>query len=349
MTGQQALEPIDYYQKLPKVELHRHLEGSLRVQTIKELSRTYGITLPPSHDLTNLIQVQKSDPLTFKNFLSKFQILRLFYLTPEIIQRITYEAIQDAADDHVLYMELMFTPVALSRARGFSLVEVFDWVLEAVKKANKELTVQTRLIASVNRHESPDLAEEVAQLAVERRSQGIVGLNLAGNEAEFSAHPFKKIFIEAHKNGLGVTIHAGEWNGPQNVKEAIKDFRAQRIGHGVRILENPALVKLACKTQTPFEICITSNYQTGVLSAPAAHPLAQMLEAGLNVTLNTDDPSVSNITLSSEYCLACEKLGLKRQVLTKLILSAAEATFLPADEKTGLVERIKSQLPLEDK
>lgn len=270
--------------------------------------------------------------------------LRLFYRSPEIIHRITFEAVEDAANDNVRYLELRFTPVALSRAERFPLHEVMDWVLSSAQEAAERFGIVVRLIASVNRHEGPELAEQVARLAAERRERGLVALDLAGNEAEFEAEPFYPIFKEARQAGLHITIHAGEWGPAGNVREALEDLGAERIGHGVRVLEDEAVTQLARDRQVAFEVCLTSNYQSGVVSSQQAHPLSDMLARGLNVTLNTDDPSVSRITLSHEYRLACEELGLPRPRLEQCILAAAQAAFLEEKEKAVLLKTLKQAI-----
>ena len=333
-----------FYQAYPKVDLHRHLEGSLRIRTLLEVARQHGITLPVSPDLTRLVQMQADDTLNFSTFLSKFQILRMFYRSPEVIQRVTREAIQDAAEDNVRYLELRFTPVALSRAQDFSLSNVMDWVAESAARASAEFGVTVRLIASVNRHESPALAEQVAGLAIERRPKGIVGLDLAGNEADFSAGAFASIFKQAKGCGMFLTVHAGEWGGAANVREAIESLDADRIGHGVRVLEDPRVVDLAHQQGVPFEVCLTSNFQTGAVPAQAEHPFKRMLEAGLNVTLNTDDPSISRITLGDEYRLASETLSVSRTMLAACVLKAANAAFLTEAERSQLVVKLAAQL-----
>jgi adenosine deaminase len=333
-----------FYQTYPKVELHRHLEGSLRIRTLLAVAREHGITLPVSPDLTNLVQMQPEDPLNFSTFLSKFQILRLFYRSAEVIQRVTREAIQDAAEDNVRYLELRFTPVALSRAQDFSLSNVMDWVVDSATRAAAEFGLIVRLIASVNRHESPALAEQVASLAIERRQKGIVGLDLAGNEADFSAGAFGPIFKQAKDCGMFITVHAGEWGGAANVREAIESLGADRIGHGVRVMEDPRVVDLARQRGIPFEVCLTSNLQTGAVPAQAEHPLKRMLQAGLNVTLNTDDPSISRITLGDEYHLASEIMSLSHFELAACVLKAANAAFLPEAERGQLVVKLGAQL-----
>jgi adenosine deaminase len=332
------------YASLPKVELHRHLEGSLRLETLVEIAGEHGFELPGS-DLTglrSLVQIFEGEPFTHANFLSKFKTLRLFFRSPEVIARITHEAIADAAADRVIYLELRFTPVALSRIGGYSLQEVMGWVITSARTAAEEYGVDTRLIASTNRHESPALAEEVAQLAAEYLDDGVVGLDLAGDEVNFPALPFAGVFQEARQAGLRLTVHAGEWSGPENVIEAIEQLGAERIGHGVRVLENAAAVSLARERGTAFEVCLTSNYQSGVVSGIDRHPLPAMLAQGLNASIHTDDPSISRIALSDEYRLAGEVLGLSRTQLLDLVVGASQAAFLGGDERAELAARLRT-------
>jgi adenosine deaminase len=334
-TGQ--LRP---YRRFPKVDLHRHLEGSLRLETLLDVANIHGITLPVAPDLSSRVQMHSGDSLTFSTFLSKFQMLRLFYRSPEVIARVTREAIADAAEDGVLHLEMRFTPVALARIQEFGLGEVMDWVIESAAQASRDLGITVGLIASVNRNESVALAEKVAGLAVERKGRGIVGLDLAGNEADFPAAPFAGLFRQVRQAGLHALAHAGEWAGPANVREAIELLEVERVAHGVRVMEDPVVVALARERQVPFEVCITSNYQSGVVASLAEHPLPKMLAAGLYVTINTDDPSISQITLSEEYRLAVESLGLNQLQLGERVLAAARAALLPPAQKQALIEQI---------
>jgi len=306
------------------------------------------VDLPCDVDLRSLVQMRDNEPFTFKNFLSKFQTLRQFYLSREIIERVASEAVEDAAADHVLYMELMFTPVALGRMRGFELGNVMDWVVEAVNRASVSKGIMVGMIASVTRNESASLAQEVEEFAAQRISNGIVGMNLAGNEAEFSAAPFYSVFDQAHKDGLAISIHAGEWNGPENVREAIQRLHAARIGHGVRTMEDSSVIELARQQQICFEVCITSNVQTGVVPSLQTHPLNRMAEAGLQVVLATDDPSISNITLGSEYCLAHQCFGWEIDRLKQSVILGANASFLPDEEKDRLVQRVEQEFVIRE-
>jgi adenosine deaminase len=339
--------PLNKYFSLPKVELHRHLEGSLRLTTMLDIARQHGVTVPASmFNLSGLVQVQDKDPMTFTNFLDKFKTLRLFYKSPDVIDRVTREAVEDAARDNVRYLELRFTPVALSRAEGFPLNDVMDWVVASAQEAAKKFKIKVGLIASVNRHESPELAEQVAWLAAEHIKDGLTGLDLAGNEAEFRSEPFYGIFKEAKQAGLHITIHAGEWGPAENVSDALQNLSAERIGHGVRVLESEKATQLARELGAVFEVCVTSNYQSGVVGSLVEHPLPRMLEAGLKATVNTDDPSVSRITLSHEYQHVCEELLVPMDVLKNSVIDAARAAFLPDDAKQELVISLKQEMEL---
>ena len=332
-----------FYQSLPKVDLHRHLEGSLRLETLIEVGQAYGIDIPNADLFGQMVQINQADPLTSQNFLSKFEVLRKFYRSPEVIRRISEEAVADAATDNIRYLELRFTPVALGKAAGFPLGEVMDWVIDGVKEAQSNHKITTRLIASINRHESVKIAEQVAELAIDRLDSMLVGLDLAGDEANFPAAPFEPIFREARRGGLKITIHAGEWGPAENISQAITLLGAERIGHGVRIMEDSEIVSEASERGTPLEVCVTSNYQSGVIDSLDDHPLLQMIEVGLNPTLNTDDPGISQITLSDEYATACEKIGLSLENLKDRVTAAAQAAFLPELERKNLITSLEQE------
>ena len=345
MKQRSISHPIkEFYRAFPKVDLHRHLEGSLRIGTLWDVACEYKLAVPNIDKLRSLVQVNEDESYTFENFLSKFETLRMFYRSPEIISRVTQEAIEDAASDNVRYLELRFTPVALSKAQGFPLPEVMDWVIAGVEAVKQGSRITTRLIASVNRNESVSLAEQVAQLAVDRHKKGVVGLDLAGNEAQYSALPFTDVFREARKSGLRITIHAGEWGGPSNISDAISALNAERIGHGVRIMEDDRVLSMALEHGPAFEVCVTSNHQSGVVPSLSEHPLLHMLEAGLNATLNTDDPGISRIKLGDEYCTASEELGMSLKQLKERVLAAAHAAFLPEKERLALVRSLETDL-----
>jgi adenosine deaminase len=308
-----------------------------------EVVRAHNLDVKDTGYLRPLVQVEQDDPYTFENFLAKFGTLRLFYKSPEIIQRITREAVEDAAADNIRYLELRFTPVALSRAEGFSIARVTEWVAESARQAAEEFGIRVGLIASLNRHESLELAEEVVQVAGDYAGEEILGIDLAGNEAEYPAAPFYPLLREAREGGLKLTIHAGEWSGAENILEAIETLNTDRIGHGIRVLEDPRAVHLAREARVPFEVCVTSNLHSGVVDEIENHPIREMMLENLNVTINTDDPSISRITLGHEYQVLREDLGLQLWTIRDRVLAAGRASFLPDRERQKLVYNLSKE------
>ena len=206
--------------------------------------------------------------------------------------------------------------------------------------------MQVRLIASLNRHEPVAVAEQVAQIAADRQAQGLVGLDLAGDEVNFSAEPFRGVFQAARQAGLGCVAHAGEWTGALAVRDAIEHLGVQRVGHGVRVVDDPAVAALARERGIAFEVCLTSNLQSGVVDTLAAHPLPAMNALRLRTTLNTDDPAVSSISLTDEYQNAVAALGLTLADLKHSLLTAAAASLLPPAEQAALVAQFRAALDL---
>lgn len=326
---------------LPKVDLHRHLEGSLRLETLADIAREHGIDLP-SYEIEHLrpyVQVT-DDPPNFSRFLEKFRLLRRFYTTREAVERIAYEAVIDAAADNVRYLELRFSPGALSHSQGFDFTEVTDWVIEAVNRAQAESSITVRLICTLVRHDSIELAERTLEVALARRAQGVVGVDLAGDEILFAAAPFHDLFQRAANEGLGITIHAGEAGGAENVRQAIEVLGAQRIGHGIRAIENSDVVKLVRDRQITLEVCPTSNLQTGVMQKFGHHPLRDLHLLGVPVTINTDDPSISDTTLTDEYLVAMMGMDVTLDNLRVFNQTSLRAAFLPQAERDQLTEQL---------
>lgn len=334
---------------LPKIDLHRHLEGSLRLQTLVEIAREHDIDLPGFgiEDLRPLVTVTDDKP-DFHRFLEKFELLRRFYASREAVERVAYEAVVDAADDNVKYLELRFHPVALARSRGFRLEAVTEWVCEAVSEAERAHDIRTNLIIQIGRDESVRTAARLAQVALAHRDKGVVGLDLAGDEERYPAAPFIDIFRQARRDGLHVTVHAGEAGVPQNIEEAIMGLEAERIGHGVRCLEDPSVVSLIRERNVTLEICPTSNVQTGVMRDLGHHPLPDLMALHLPVSINTDDPSVSDTTLTDEYCVLMSAMRVTLDEIKRMIVTAAEASFQPLADRRRMAAWFRSELELDD-
>ncbi len=334
----------------PKIELHRHLEGSVRLTTLVEVARTHQIELP-TYDVEALrpyVQVTDQDTSSAAAFLSKFQVLRRFYRSLDVIARIAYEAVEDAALDNVRYMELRFTPHALARQNGASYQEVIQTVCEAVEAAEHEHTIDVGLIISVNRHESVTVAQRVLNAALEVDCPKIVAVDLAGKEIGHSARPFRPLFRQAQEAGLHITVHAGEWDGPRNVREAVEVLNAERIGHGVRAIEDSTVVRLVRERKITLEVCPTSNMQSGVVPYLQNHPLPDLAYLNVRTTINTDDPALSGITLTDEMALAHVGLGMPLSTLKTCVMNAAFAAFLPDGERDQLIADFRSAMGLDD-
>ena len=338
------------FASLPKIDLHRHLEGSLRLSSLREVALQYDLGLPAQslEALRPYVQIGAHEEHSFTHFLNKFNILRRFYQSPEIIRRLAYEAVEDAARDNIRYLELRFTPPALAKSRGYALADVTDWVLAAVDQACRDYpAIQVRLIVTLNRHEPVALAEQVTRIAVDRQARGIVGLDLAGDEVNFSAEPFHGLFRAAGQAGLGLVAHAGEWTGAEAVRDAIENLGVQRVGHGVRVVDDPAVAALARERGIVFEVCLTSNVQSGVIQRLADHPLRTMTELQLQTTINTDDPAVSDITLGDEYAAMVADLGFALLDIKRAILTAAGCILAPPADRARLLGEFQQALSLD--
>jgi len=329
-------------QQLPKIDLHRHLEGSLRLQTLAEIAMEHGIDLPArsTEELRPYVQVTEEEP-DFHRFLAKFRLLRRFYRSREAVERVAYEAAADAAADNVRYLELRFNPVALSRTQGFPLSDVVEWVSNAIARAQEEHDIMVRLILQIGRDEPLRVADEIVELAIAYRDRGVTGIDLAGDEVNYPPHRFVSPFRRAWREGLGITVHAGEVGGAENVRDAIRLLHASRIGHGVRVVENSDVVRFVREQNVTLEVCPTSNLQTGVVRAVSQHPLPDLIALGLKVTINTDDPSVSDTTLTDEYLVAMAAVGLTWKEMRQAVLNAVDAAFLPEEERRHLHERFR--------
>lgn len=335
------------FKALPKIDLHRHLEGSLRLSTMAETAQEVGLDLPGYNleDFRHMVQITPDDPASADAFLAKFKVLRHFYRSREIIERIAYEAVADAAADNICYLELRFTPAALSRYNDYSMQEVTEAVIASVQRAEADHDIDVGLILSMNRNESVELGEVALNCAL-ANLDSVVGLDLAGAEHEFSGVEFAPLFERAREAGMEITIHAGEWAGPESVRTAIFTLGAARLGHGVRILSDLDLVLAARERGTLLEVCPTSNVQSGVVRSHEEHPLFDLYRMGLRTTINTDDPSISGICLTDECVTAVEHLGLTVDDVKQHMINAARAAFLPDDRRDALVSRLQADLKI---
>lgn len=345
-SPQQNGDLQEWAHSVPKIDLHRHLEGSLRLHTLIDIARENGIDIPSSYDAEQLrpyVQVT-DDPPDHLRFLRKFLFMHRFYTSKETTQRVVREAVTDAALDNIRYLELRFNPYALSNFYNFPMADVVEWVLDATEQTQAETETRTCLILTIPRNKSLKMAEEMVDLAVTYCGPILRGIDLVGDEVNFPAERFIDPVQRAREAGLNITIHAGEWVGSRSVYAAVKYLNAQRIGHGIRAIEDSDVVRMLYEQKIALEVCPTSNVDTGAVATLAQHPLPDLYNLQLRVTLNTDDPCVSNTTLSDEYATAVGKIGMDKKSIYRMLRNAVEAAFIPPDEKSHLMATFRTEL-----
>jgi len=296
--------------KLPKIDLHRHLDGNIRTTTILELGRQHGIALP-GEDLESLRpHVTITEPAPgLVAFLEKFRWSIGVLADPEACRRIAYENVEDASREGLDYVELRFSPWFMASAHGLNPQAVVEAVVQGVEEGRAAFGVKVALIGILSRTFGVEIAARELEALLSCRDR-LVAIDLAGDEANFPAGLFKSHFAKAREAGLHVTIHAGEAAGPESIWEAIRLLGAERIGHGIRAIEDPALMDFIRERGIGLECCLTSNVQTSTVPDLGSHPLHRLLDAGLLATINTDDPGISGIDLDYEFQVAAPAAGL---------------------------------------
>ncbi len=327
------------FKRLPKIDLHLHLDGAIRVPTIAELGDELGIKLP-SYDprvLAKFVQVDR-DCRSLTDFLKRFEVFYPLLPFAKTQERIAYELCEDCARDNVIYFEARFAP-SLCTGPKFNMEDAVVAALEGFRRGQRDFGVRCGTILCCYRSVSLRENLETVQLAHKYRDRGVVGIDLAGDENHFPAAPHAEAFTLARKLEIPITIHAGEGGRPGNIREAVFTHGATRIGHGVSLQHDPELLKAVRDRGTVFEICLTSNLQTCTVPSAQAHPFRKFLDEKLRVTLNTDDPAISNITLSDEFELAVREYRLGPVELRSLLLNAADAVFADASTRRELAGR----------
>jgi len=332
----------DALRRWPKAELHVHLDGCLRPATMLQLARKSGVRLPADtpEALTAALSVKGAHSL--EEYLTKYQYTLAVMQTPEALERIAYEFVLDVAAENVRYVEVRYSP--LLHRPALTMTQAIEAPLRGIKRAEAETGTKVGLIVCAIRTRPPMESLELARAAVEYRGAGLVAFDLAGAERGHPAADHKEAFALAAQHGLACTCHAGEGDGAASIHQALHVCGAQRIGHGTRLGEDPALLDEVVARRVPLEMCLTSNLHTHAVAAIAEHPFRRYLERGVQVSLNTDGRLMDGITLTDEYFLAHTALGLTREQLARAVLNACESAFLPDYEKVALVARVQSEL-----
>jgi adenosine deaminase len=335
---------LEVFRTLPKADLHVHLDGSLRLETILDLAHSEGIDLPADNvaGLRDAIGCGN-------NFGSLVEYLRGFDITLRVMQtepsleRIAFELAEDAHRENVRYMEVRYAPMLHTR-RGLKLTRVVEAVLAGLRRARETYGIKANVIICGIRNISPESSLEMAELAVAYKSRGVVGFDLAGAEADFPPKHHRAAFQLVRDNNINCTIHAGEAYGPESIAQAIHVCGAHRIGHGCRLIEDGDLLQYMNDHRMPLECCPSSNVQTGAVKDLASHPLKLYFDLGCRVTINTDNRLITDTSVSKELFLVHSQMGVPFSDVKAMIVAGFKSSFQPFHEKQAMLRRVTAEL-----
>ncbi len=328
-----------FARKIPKVELHLHLEGAIPLETLLAFIRRAGTE--PDVRTVDELRRRLTYP-DFEGFLETWVWKNTFITEVDDFDGITYDVLADLHAQNVPYVEMHYSPGDY-RDRGFTLAGVTEAVLAGVSRARRDFRLRGNLILDLLWGATVEEAWGWLEEATPFLGRGVVGVGLGGSEQKSPARAYAELYREARKRGFRLTAHAGEALGPESVWAVIDELGVERIGHGVRACEDPDLVELLKERRLPLEVCVTSNVKTGVYPSAAAHPIRYLFEQGLVVTVNADDPTMFHTTLSDEYLVLLRDLGFTAAELKTLSMNGVEASFLPEAEKSGLRAKFEEE------
>ena len=330
----------------PLIDLHRHLEGCVRIETLIELGLEHRLALPgwSVEELRPYVQVDSPVPDVMA-YIAKFELMQLCMVSYDAVRRMTYECIKDACSEGLDYLELRFSPVFMAEKHDLDLEGVVEAVCDGLDEALRVLPMRAKLIGIMSRTYGPDSCWQELEATIRGRDRGVVAVDLAGDEIKCPGQLFVNHFQRAREAGMRVTVHAGESSSAAQVKQAIIELQAERLGHAVRAIDDPDVMELMHRKSVGIENCLTSNIQTGVVAAYAQHPLPVYLRRGLPVTLNTDATVITGVDLPSEYRLAGKELGLSEAELDQLKKNAIRVAFLSDEERVDLLRGTSSEGP----
>jgi adenosine deaminase len=330
----------EFIRKLPKTDLHVHLDGSLRLETVRELAaRGVDPGDGPRYSAQEIEQtlVPGRDYGSLAEYLKDFEITLSLMQTPQSLKRIAYELAEDCAAENIRYVEVRFSPILHTRA-GLDLPQIVESVIAGLREAEGDFNIRTGVIICGIRNMDPQTSYRLAELAVAYKRRGVVGFDLAGEEKDFPAKDHREAFNLIINNNVNSTVHAGEGFGPGSIAQAIHYCGANRIGHGTRLREDPDLLNYVTDHRIPLEICLTSNLQTGIVKSIRDHPFNFYYRYGVRVTVNTDNRLMSDTSITRELGLAAENFSLTPFNLRDILLNGFKSAFLPYAEKVRLIK-----------
>jgi adenosine deaminase len=336
--------PLSVFQRLPKTDLHVHLDGSLRLSTMLELAEQQGVKFPAdTPDGLRRAMHCGENTGSLLEYLKAFDITLSVLQVEQALYRVAYELAEDAAAENVRYMEVRYSPMLHVR-KGLRLVAVVEAVLAGLRQAYQDLGIESNVIICGIRNISPESSLEMARLAVAYKNRGVVGYDLAGAEYDHPAKHHKDAFQLIRNNNIACTIHAGEAFGPESIAQALHTCGAHRIGHGCRLREDGDLLHYITDHRIPLEVCPSSNVQTGAVASVATHPLKLYHDLGVRVTVNTDNRLITDTTASRELWLCHTQMGLEPHDIARIVISGWKSAFLPFHIKQTYLRRVAQEL-----
>lgn len=330
--------------RLPKTDLHVHLDGSLRLETIIDLAARQGVELPAT-DPAGLAKAIHMGEIChdLKDYLTAFDVTLSVLQDEDALYRVAYELAEDAAKENVKLMEVRYAPILHTR-KGLPLTRIVEAVINGLNDARRDFGIICNVIICGIRHIAPEQSLRLAELAVAYKNKGVVGFDLAGAEYDYPAKKFSSAFSLCRRNNVNSTCHAGEAYGPESIHQAIHVCGAHRIGHGTRLREDGDLLNYVNDHRIPLEVCITSNVQTRAVDDFKSHPLKFYFDFGIRVTINTDNRLITDTTVTSELQRAVDTFDLDIWQVRQLVINGFKSAFLPFHERQALLRRISEQL-----
>jgi adenosine deaminase len=330
--------PHQIIQDMPKVELHLHLEGAFTYEFLFNQIQKYGgdPQIKTVDDLKNKFVFRD-----FGNFLELWFWKNRYFKETNDFEQCAYTTLGDLAKQNVMYCEVFYSPWDFTSDR-LSVEDITEATLSGIKRAEDDFPITCNLIADLVRdYDSKKAVERVLQI-LPYKDKGVIGIGLGGSEQKYPARLFEDAFKEARNLGFHVTAHAGEAAGPESVWEAIKKLRVERLGHGVRAIEDPQLVRYLKDTHLPLEVCVNSNLKTKIFPSPESHPIKRFIENGLCVSINSDDPSMFGATITEEFYILYHEISISFDDIKQLTLNAINSAFLSKEVKAELILKIDS-------
>lgn len=326
--------------QLPLTDLHRHLDGNIRPETILDLAQQHNIALP-AYELETLrphVQITKNEP-SLVSFLQKLDWGVAVLADLDACRRVAYENVVDVANAGIDYAELRFSPYYMAMKHQLPIEGVVEAIIDGVQSALHTYDVEIRLIGILSRTFGENACQQELNGLLKHQDK-ITALDLAGDELGFPGHLFQPHFNRARDTGWKITVHAGEAAGAESIWHAIKELWASRIGHGVKAIEDPRLMDYLAEHQICIESCLTSNIQTSTIASLAQHPLKKFLEHGIIASLNTDDPAVEGIELKHEYTVAAPAAGLTAAQIRQAQINGLTMAFISQAERDALIKKV---------